>query len=228
MQTIILLHGAIGAASQLSRLADALSSDFRVFTFDFPGHGGKDDGGAVFSMEFFADAVLSFMADQGLEKASIFGYSMGGYVGMFLAKHHPDKIEKVITLATKFQWDEAIAANEVKMLNPDKIEQKLPAFAESLRAMHAPFDWKALLHKTADLLTALGKDNTLKPTDYSSITTPALLMLGDRDKMVTLEETLAVYKTLPNAKLGVLPGTPHPIDQVDTGLLAFLIKGFVG
>lgn len=228
MQSIILLHGAIGTASQFSQLEAALSDGFRVFTFDFPGHGGKDDGSAVFSMEFLADAVLGFMAEQQLEKASIFGYSMGGYVGMYLAKHHPDKIDKVITLATKFHWDEAIAANEVKMLNPDKIEQKLPAFAESLKAMHAPLDWKALLHKTADMLTALGTDNTLKPEDYFSITTPSLLLLGDRDKMVTLDETLTVYKTLPNAKLGVLPGTPHPIDQVDCKLLAFLIKAFVG
>lgn len=198
-----------------------------MYTFDFPGHGGKDDSGAVFSMEFFAEAVLGFMAEQQLNKASIFGYSMGGYVGMYLAKHHPDKIDKVITLATKFQWDEAIAANEVKMLNPDKIEQKLPAFAESLSVMHAPLDWKALLHKTANMLTALGVDNTLKPEDYTSLTTPSLLLLGDRDKMVTLDETLALYKTLPNAKLGVLPGTPHPIDQVDSKLLAFLIKAFV-
>jgi pimeloyl-ACP methyl ester carboxylesterase len=179
-------------------------------------------------MQFFADAVLSFMAEQHLEKASIFGYSMGGYVGMYLAKHHPDKIEKVITLATKFHWDEAIATNEVKMLNPDKIEQKLPAFAESLKDMHAPFDWKTLLNKTADMLTSLGQNNTLKPYDYASIATPSLLLLGDRDKMVTLDETLAVYKSLPNARMGVLPGTPHPLDKVEVSLLAFLIRGFVG
>ena len=143
-------------------------------------------------MEFFASAVLNFMDENKLDKASVFGYSMGGYVAMYLAKHHPQKIDKVITLATKFHWDEAIATNEVKMLNPDKIEQKLPAFAESLKDMHAPIDWKTLLNKTADMLTALGQNNTLRQGDYASITTPSLLLLGDRDKMVMLDETLAV------------------------------------
>lgn len=53
------------------------------------------------------------------------------------------------------------------------------------------------------------------------------VLLGDRDKMVTLDETLAVYKQLPNAQCGVLPGTPHAFEQVNIPLLAQLIKEFL-
>ncbi len=228
MQPLLLLHGAIGASAQLKPLADKLGRAFRVYTPDFTGHGGRAGTDAPFTMALFAEDVLRYMAEAGLEKAAIFGYSMGGYVGMYLAKHHPDKVDKLITLATKYHWDEATAAKEVQMLNPEKIEQKVPAFAESLRKLHEPNDWKQLMGKTADMMLALGKDSPLKPEDYVAITTPAMLLLGDRDKMVTLDETLAVYKALPNARMGMLPNTPHPVEQVDVDLLGFMVGSFIG
>ena len=227
MQSLLLLHGAIGASSQLYPLEERLSAGYNVYTLDFTGHGGKQLADTPFSMEFFAEDVLQFMKQEKLDKVSIFGYSMGGYVGMYLAKHHPDKIGKLITLATKYHWDEAIAAKEVQMLNPEKIEEKIPAFAQALMERHAPDDWKQVLEKTREMMIALGNDNTLKPEDYSSITTPALILIGDHDKMVTLEETIAVYRSLPNGQMGILPNTQHPIEQVDTNLLSFMIKRFL-
>ena len=180
-----------------------------------------------FSMELFAADVLSVMHEQQLDKISVFGYSMGGYVALYLAKHHPDKIDKIVTLGTKYHWDETIAANELKMLNPEKLEQKVPAFAAALRERHAPAEWKQVLRKTSEMMVALGKDNTLKITDYASIGHPALLLLGDRDKMVTLNETVEVFKALPNAQMEILPNTQHPIEQVDMELLDFMIARFL-
>jgi pimeloyl-ACP methyl ester carboxylesterase len=152
---------------------------------------------------------------------------MGGYVAMYLAKHHPQKIKKIITLATKFTWDKTIAEKEIKMLNAEKIEEKLPDFANSLKKRHVPNNWKTVLEKTAAMLIEMGNDNPLKPEDYENIQHPVLLMLGDRDKMVTLDETLEVYKNLPNAQLAVLPNTPHPIEMINTGRLAREIKVFL-
>ena len=74
------------------------------------------------------------------------------------------------------------------------------------------------------MLTALGLNNTLNTGDYATIYAPCLILLGDRDKMVTLDETVAVYKQLPNAQLCLLPNTQHPLEQADIGLLSFFIK----
>ena len=52
-------------------------------------------------------------------------------------------------------------------------------------------------------------------------------MLGDRDKMVSLDETVAVYKSLPNAEMCVLPNTPHPLEQADTGLLTLMAYSMI-
>jgi len=228
MQTILLLHGAIGASGQLQPLAEQLRSNYKVYTLDFSGHGGKPVVGEAFSIQLFADNVLRFMKEHGLDSTAIFGYSMGGYVGMYLAKHHPEKVSKVVTLATKFHWDAETAAREIKMLDPDKIEQKIPAFAVTLKDRHTPDGWRDVLQKTTEMMTALGNDNTLKPEDYTGITTPTMILLGDRDKMVGLEETVATYKALPNGAMGMLPNTQHPIEQVDVAALGFMIGKFVG
>lgn len=227
MQHLLLLHGAIGGKDQLQPLAELLNSNFIVHTLSFSGHGGNNIPDEPFSIELFANDVIQYLDQQNIEQVNIFGYSMGGYVGMYLAKHYPEKIIKVITLAAKVYWDEAIAAKEIKMINPDILEQKVPAFAAQLAKRHAPNNWKTILMKAAEMLENLGRNNTLKTEDYTSVTTPCLLLLGDRDKMVTLDETAAVYKQLPNAQLGLLPNTPHPLEQVDNTLLSFMIYRFL-
>lgn len=228
MQHLLLLHGAIGSKEQLEPLAKALQDKFNIHSFNFSGHGGRPFPAESFSISLFSKEIMEYLEENKISDAHIFGYSMGGYAAMYLAKHQPGKISKIITLATKYNWDENIAAKEVKMLDAATIQEKVPAFAAQLQQRHAPNDWKELLDKTKQLLTGLGKQNALQATDYPSISIPALLLLGDRDKMVTMDETINVYKQLPLGKLGILPGTPHPIEQVDISLLKHLIKQFLG
>jgi pimeloyl-ACP methyl ester carboxylesterase len=225
MQSIVLLHGATGAASQMQPLADALSNRYSVHTLNFSGHGGEPMPGAPFSMELFAQQVLSWFDQQQLKAPIVFGYSMGGYVGMYIARHHPERISRLITLATKFHWDEAVAAKQQRSFDASLILEKAPAFAEQLQQMHQPNDWKEVLSKTGAMLTALGNRNTLTAEDYPQVQVPVLLMQGDKDRMVTLEETIAVFRALPSgmSNLCVLPGTPHPLDQVDLQFLASFV-----
>ena len=77
------------------------------------------------------------------------------------------------------------------------------------------------------MLRELGRDNPLKPVDYICIQQPVLLLLGDRDKMVSLEETSEVLLNLPNGRLNVLPETPHPIEKVDLLRLVKEIDAFL-
>lgn len=227
MQHLLLLHGALGARDQFDPLVSSLDKNCRVHTLNFSGHGGQAFADRDFSIPLFADNVLDYLHKHDISRVNIFGYSMGGYVGIHLAKYSPEKVNKLITLATKYHWDEATAAKEVKMLDPATILQKIPAFADQLEKRHAPHDWKLLLEKTKELLLGLGRNNALKPGDYSSIMCNSLLLLGDRDKMISLDETVAVYKELPNAQLGILPATPHPFEQVDIHLLSILINRFL-
>lgn len=228
MKTLILLHGAIGAKDQLQPLATQLGELYRVYTFSFSGHGGESLADEPISIDLFSRELKAFIDDHQLTDVSVFGYSMGGYVALYFSLRFPGIINKIVTLATKFEWSEAIAAKEVQMLDPEKIAIKLPAFAETLEKRHAPNSWKQLLLNTAGMMMEMGQNNPIKLTDFQAINIPVMLMLGDRDKMVSLDETVSVYKSIPKAHMAVLPNTQHPIEQVDIKLLSQLIITFVG
>lgn len=225
MSPLLLLHGAIGSRAQFEPLQQTLSASLDVHYIDLPGHGSEPVPGD-FSIEGFADFVKDYCVQHRWSKVDIFGYSMGGYVALHLAAKEPLLVNRVATLATKFHWDEATAAKEVRNLQPEIIEAKLPQFAATLKERHRALDWKDLLQKTASLLESLGKHPVLTPTQYAALQQRVLLMLGDRDKMVGLEETVAVYRALPQASLAVLPQTPHPIETVDSALLSFHLHRF--
>jgi esterase/lipase len=214
MQDLILLHGAIGSNEQFNELSELLKEHYYVHVMDFSGHGSSSSN-ETFSIELFANDVLSYMDQKGLKTVNIFGYSMGGYVALYLAKHNPEKITKAFTFATKFNWDPEIAVKEIKMLDPEKIEIKLPAFAKALESRHSGNNWKTVLNKTADMMISLGEKNCLSLTDYTSIENPVQIGIGDKDTMVTLEETITVYRNLKNARLLVMPETQHPIERID-------------
>jgi pimeloyl-ACP methyl ester carboxylesterase len=214
MKHLLLLHGAIGSSDQLKPLADQLKEHFIIHTLDFSGHGSAEMTEA-FSIEVFADDVLSYLEKNNIEKVNIFGYSMGGYVALYLAKHYPERVNAVFTFATKFLWSPEIAAKEIKMLDPEKISEKLPAFAKALETRHAPNDWKVILKKTTEMMTRLGNTNLLNLNDYHDIQQRVQIGIGDKDIMATMEETIDVYRKLSKGSLIVFPDTPHPIEKID-------------
>jgi len=226
MKTLLLLHGAIGSEAQLTSLKDALSKYYSVHTLNFSGHGGKDFT-SDFSIEGFAQEVLDWMKKKKLSSISIFGYSMGGYVALYLARHHPNAIDCVVTLATKLYWDEQVATKEAGNLQPAVIKAKVPVFAEALKQRHLPVDWEVLLDKTAALLNLMGSVNPLHIKDFSQVNCPVLLTLGDRDKMVSLVETVTVFKQIQNGQLAVLPFTHHAIENIDVNMLSLMVRNFI-
>lgn len=226
MNPILLLHGALGTRAQLQPLT-VLLKQHEVHSPNFSGHGDAGPAGNDLSIPLLAEETAAYLQNQGLPPVPVFGYSMGGYVALYLARHYPGTVSRVITLGTKYHWDTATAARELKMLDTGVIEQKVPAFATMLQERHAPHDWKQVVLATATLMQGLGDKPALASDDYTAIDIPCLLMLGDRDQMVSLQETLEVYKALPQAQLAVLPNTPHPIEKTDASLISVLVQRFL-
>jgi len=222
---LLLLHGAIGSAEQLKPLQRELEVQFEVYTMNFSGHGGLSTE-TEFSIQNFAQDVLNFLEVKKINSIDIFGYSMGGYVGLYLAKNYPEKVNRIFTLATKFSWSEEIAARENKMIDAEKIIEKIPAFAEVLKERHSPADWKIVLQKTAEMMTGMGKQNPLTGKDFKEIDKDVLLSVGDRDQMVSMEETMVVYRFLTKGRLLVLSDTQHPVEKVNVVQLSGEIKRF--
>jgi len=225
-KTLYILHGALGAAEQLKPLAELLSDNYNIITLDFEGHGLGEEVSRPYRMEYFAENVINLMNDNNIDKCSIFGYSMGGYVGLYCAVKYPEKIESVITLGTKFYWTPENAASEIKKLNPDIIEQKIPVFAEILKKRHEKHTWRTLLEKTAEMMTDLGNNPTLTENDVREITAKLCIGVADKDNMVSVEETAQLASTNEKAGFYVLPHSLHPIEKVNNEILSQIIRQF--
>ncbi|WP_330747587.1 alpha/beta fold hydrolase [Chryseobacterium sp. CP-77] len=224
MPNLILLHGALGHSDIFKPYLNVLSSYFTVHTPLFSGHGDLELPEGGLNIKKYVEELSEYCKVNHLTDVSIFGHSMGGYVALCYAMENPDNVNSVITLGTKFDWTEEQALKESKMLNPDVILEKIPQYAQLLESQHGT-KWKQLLPGIADLMIDLGKNPPLE-NNFATITTPVQIMVGDKDNMVTLEESSRVYRSLPNAKLAVLPDTKHPIDKVRPDLLLNLIKDF--
>lgn len=193
---------------------------------NFSGHGGVPFN-SKFDISQFVEDVISFLDNNNLDKVDIFGYSMGGYVALYLVKNYPERIGRVITLGTKFLWTPEIAKKETKMLNAEAIEAKVPAFAEFLAKLHNPNDWKMVLFKTSEMMIEMGEKNPLKLSDYTNISHRVKIGLAEQDEMVTLEETKNVVGQIPNATFYRIQNSKHPIEKVDIAILAKEIKDFL-
>ena len=226
MTDLILLHGALGSASQLAALGESLTNDdTRVHIVELEGHGNTPARGRVFAIEHFVENVVEAMDARGIEQASLFGYSMGGYVALHLAATQPARVARVTTLGTKFRWDVETAEREARRLDPSAISTKIPRFADMLAARHAGAGgWEGVLVRTAALLRSLGATPLLDDERLRAITQPVRVMVGDRDATVSVEETAGAYRALGTAELVVLPSTPHPLEQVDVARVASFVR----
>lgn len=222
---LLLLHGALGSMTQLDNLKKLLIPNFEIYTFNFEGHGMNNSSNKPFSIDLFTNNVIDFLTRNNIESISIFGYSMGGYVALNVANKFPENIDNIVTLGTKFNWNKTNASQEAKLLNPDKIEEKVPAFANTLTNIHGS-NWKQVVSKTASMMLDLGKDKTLTDKILQSINNKTLIIIGDKDKMVSIEESQNSASLLPNGTLQIIEGFPHAIEKTDLKLLSSAITTF--
>ena len=223
---LLLLHGALGAGIQFEPLVPYLEDTFEVHTPDFEGHGTSEVRDRPFSMKNFSENVLDYIDANAINAASVFGHSLGGHVGLYLAAFSPERINGVFTLGTKFLWTPEIAEKENAFLDADIIRNKVPQYAKMLYERHVASGWEVLLTKARDFHNYLAVNNPISDEDFKRIERKVRISLGDRDKMVSIEESVRVYRLLKEGEFQILPRTPHPLEKVRLELLSNSIIEF--
>lgn len=220
---LILLHGALGSKSYFKNLEKLLNKDYQVFTFDFSGH-GQSESSYHFSIDGFKDQLIDFCINNKIKNASVFGYSMGGYIALYAASERPNLFKSIVSLGTKFQWSPEISKKETQKLNPELIEEKVPDFAVYLQELHGYTNWKTMVLNTKNLMLDLGANNRIDQIDLSKIKIPVFIGLGTKDKMVSEEESKEIVSRLSYSKFESFPDFLHPFERLDTVILAERIK----
>jgi len=225
-EPILFLHGALGSKLQYSSIMESLKAEFSCHAINLPGHGGELIPIAGLSFEGFADAILNYLNKENIERIHLFGFSMGGYAALYFAWKYPNRVNKIFTVNVKFNWDPISTAKETGMLDPDKMLEKIPGFANNLMMQHGMNLWKNLLNSTSEMMKKLAETVVLSEAQLAEIKHPVLLSVGDSDKTSSVNETLHVQKLLSNANLWVIPNTAHPFEKIHEGRLVTEIRLF--
>lgn len=104
-QCVVLLHGYLESMLVWDEFVDLLKRDLRVVTLDLPGHGVSMINGEVHTMEYLADCVALTMDALGIDKYSVVGHSMGGYVALAMLDKYAKHLENITLLSSTTSAD---------------------------------------------------------------------------------------------------------------------------
>ena len=96
--SLILLHGSGGHAEAYTRNVLPLAERFRVLSIDMIGHGFTDKPEGDYQAPDYAKHIVALMDAAGIERASVAGESLGGWVAAWVALLYPDRVNKIISV----------------------------------------------------------------------------------------------------------------------------------
>ena len=169
---LFLIHGLTGQRMSMEKLAEQLSDEFFVITYDCRGHGQTDHPEAYELADHGRD-LLALIDVLGYEQASVLGASMGSYIALQAAELDPAKIDKLILVTAK-SYDDGSGSSVQRLLRE-----------EGLDMATAPPEEKSRV-----LSTALWSPNVSK--DLLEAMAPRMKLSGENVVPLTPEETAAV------------------------------------
>jgi pimeloyl-ACP methyl ester carboxylesterase len=223
---LLLLPGLLGSIqTQWSTFAKTLAKDYHVILMDLRGHGRSTNEAAVLRPDPMVGDILGLLDQLQVGQVHVAGYSLGGYLGLILAQNQPRRVGSLVMHATKFYWTEAAAVQMSQQLDPDKMAESVPGYADQLVQAHGGRQWRELVRQAAELVVWLA-ENGLTEKVATNIQTPILVSVGDRDELVPLNEAHRLSRALPNGLLLTLPGVRHPFQTIHTIPLLPMIQHF--
>lgn len=226
-QPLFILHGLFGSSDNWQTLGKKFAEHFEVYLIDQRNH-GQSFHSEEWSYAAMSDDLLDVMQENGLEKISILGHSMGGKTAMHFAIHHPEKIEKliVVDIAPKYYpvhhreiLDALISVDlnkistrkEAEQLLSQKIKEQgvLQFLLKNLYwtdAQNNELAWRFNLDVINRKIEIVGEEQntTLNP---SSI--PTLFIRGNKSNYILDVDFDAIRKSFPVASIVTIANSGH-------------------
>ena len=219
-RTLVLMHGFVGGSAYWTTLMGEFGRWRDVVAVDLPGFAGSGDRPVPNSIAGFGEAVFERLDSLSIESFDLVGHSMGGMIAQEMAFSRPDRIERLVLygsapigeLPGRFEtYDDTIARiqNEGLTKTIDRIasswflaETADPAYP-SCRSAGEGVTMEACI-------TAIGAIRQWDMRDQlASLTMPILVVVGEHDRSTAPSESVALWQTLPNARLCILPDCAH-------------------
>jgi 3-oxoadipate enol-lactonase len=193
----------------------ALSPRFGVLRYDHPGHGSSRDSPPARSAEALALGVLALLDERGLERVSFCGLSLGGVVGMWLAMHAPERIDRLVLACTSARFGtrenwlaraatvraegmEAIVDAVLRLWFTPRTHRDEPALVAAYREMMISAEPEGY----AGCCEALG-------AELATIRAPTLVLAGGEDPATPPASGTEIVGRISGARMSILEGAGH-------------------
>lgn len=218
---VLVLGPSLGTSRMVwDRQVEAFGERFRLLRFELPGHGGAGSPEPPYSIAELSLAVLELFDTYGVEQASYCGVSLGGMIGMWLAAHAPERIERLGLVCTSAWmppaegWQSRAAAVLASGLAPI-VEASLgrwftPEFASSqpelVTAYGNELRWTNSAGYAGCCLAIAEMDLR---TDLAEVTAPTLVIAGGRDPAAPPTHGAVITEWIDGARLKVIEDAAH-------------------
>ena len=215
-------------------LSNLAATNHTVIVFDNRGMGETTVGTKPFSIEQFANDTAGLIDALQIEKADVFGASLGSFVAQELSLNYPEKVDRLILSAGYCGGNETVypsgqAAESLMTLASPEVLQNMTAEEQAMVLAQIMFPPEWLEQHPEILNTAIIQLTPVRSASpeiiqrqglavgtwkgscdrLSSITQPTLVIVGDQDLLAPPANSVMMAQKIPNSQLVILEGTGH-------------------
>jgi pimeloyl-ACP methyl ester carboxylesterase len=202
-EPLVLLHPGGGGvdARAFGPNIGPLGARFHVYTPERRGHVHTADVAGPITFEAMAQDTIAFLETVVSQRAHVIGCSDGAIVALLVALQRPDLIDRLVLAAGVFHFDGWYP----HVIDPNNEPPEFLARSYAEVSPDGPDHYPVIVRKLAQMHLA---EPALSAEDLRTVEARTLVMLGDDDE-VRLEHAIAMYRSIPDAELMVVPGTSH-------------------
>jgi pimeloyl-ACP methyl ester carboxylesterase len=203
---LLLLHGLGGSCRWWGHNLEGLAKHFRVYAPDMPGF-GLSRSREFFNLHRAADDLVRWMQQIDLPRAHVVGHSMGGFVALDLAARYPEFVDRLVLVSA------AVRATDLKpQLNLHQLKPNLRRIKPNLRGLNTlPLLLGDICRcNPRNILAATQGMMLTKVHDrLQHIQAPTMVLWGDQDAMVPVQQGYALAQQLPCEELVMIEDAGH-------------------
>ena len=219
---IVLLHGWGQNIEMMKPLGEKLSKKFRITILDLPGFGESSEPTTSLTIYDYNDILEEFLEKLKIKNPILIGHSFGGRISIVYASKN--KVEKLVLFGSPCIVREKKPSVKVKFL---KFMKKVPLInkLEGFAKKHiGSRDYKSASDMMRKIL--VNTVNADLSANCKKIKCPTLLIWGENDTEVSVEEAQEIEKMIDDAGLIVLPNSTHYAYLENLGQVVNILNNF--